>query len=366
MLKLKTNYFTHIIFLVFIALSISAVGMYTALFSHAATPYSSTETESGTLVAPATIESDATASGAGYVEFSSTADTNLTAGITLGTGDELDFTSETAAAQQAEIALMKADGVHWLRIDAPGTYQNDAIVKAAVAAGINVSIVLLESPTTVTPTIMSTFASAAATHYKALGVQTFEVMNEVNGCEETMTAADYVPILKAAYTAIKAANPFATVLTSGMCAAAGDDEPYTYLTAMYADGAKGYFDAFNMHPYSRPDTPDETSDSWNPWSYLAQLHSIMEENGDGSKLIWLTEFGCSTGTADNIPADCTDSTLATQITEAYTSDRAQMYLGPLFVFNWEDSSDGDWGLYTASGAAKPDTVAAYKAASEVE
>jgi exo-beta-1,3-glucanase (GH17 family) len=90
----------------------------------------------------------------------------------------------------------------------------------------------------------------------------------------------------------------------------------------------------------------------------------MADNGDGSKKIWITEFGCPSDGATN---DCTDAIQATQITDAYQQARSSSYdtfLGPLFIFDWWDNTtDGDYGLFTSSGVAKP-ALAAYEAAAK--
>jgi hypothetical protein len=350
--------------IVFSLLILAGIGTYFLSGSHAATPYASYNADEGTLAGGATTQLCTGASDGNCVLFNADTTTSSdtaagTPGITLGTGDEVDFNNASSAASQ--MAIMKADGVQWLRFDAFTDYPYDTEIKAAVSAGINVSVIL-QSPGTVTASAMGSWASTAAAHYVPMGVTTFEILNEPNGCESpNLTAAQYVPILQASYTAIKAVDSKATVITAGLCPNGGDNEPYTYLTAMYAAGAHGYFDAINDHAYSYPDTPLQTSDSWNPWAYLGQLHSIMAANGDGSKKIWITEFGCP---SDGLANDCTDATEATQITDGFQQARSSTYssyLGPLLIFNWWDSSDGQYGLFTSSGAAKP-ALAAYKQA----
>jgi hypothetical protein len=284
------------------------------------------------------------------------------AGITPGSAFENTFRSLSSEQQNAVISQMTADGVRWLRLDVTSTFSSDAFIQDATAGGIHVDAILQNGGLSNTPSAIASFASDAVAHLKPEGVETYEVLNEPNGCGDTETASGYAAILKSTYIAIKTADPNAFVLSGGLCPNSGANEPYTYLTSMYADGVQGYFDGFNMHPYSFPDTPLQVTDGWNPWSYLSELYSIMSSNGDGNKKIWLTEFGCPTGTDGGYPADCTDATLAQQITDAFTSARAGAYVGPLLIYNWEDDSvtqDGDFGLYTSSGSAKPDTLAAY-------
>jgi hypothetical protein len=343
-----------------VVIGLAIVGVYYLAGSHATGPYLPVNVDTGTLNGSATSETCTGANGGKCVTFAAPVTGGDSAagtpGISYGTGDEVDFDSASSAA--AQMAIMKADNVQWLRFDTFTNYPYDTEIKAAVAAGINVTVIL-QSPGTNTAAAMGSWASTAAAHYVPMGVTTFEILNEPNGCESpNLTAAQYVPILQASYTAIKAVDSKATVITAGLCPNGGDNEPYTYLTDMYADGAKGYFDAINDHAYSYPDTPLQTSDSWNPWSYLSELHSIMTANGDGSKKIWITEFGCPSDGATN---DCTDATEATQITDAFQQARSSAYntyLGPLLIFCWWDSSDGDYGLYTSSGVAKP-ALAAY-------
>ena len=93
----------------------------------------------------------------------------------------------------------------------------------------------------------------------------------------------------------------------------------------------------------------------------------MNANGDSSKQIWLTEFGCPTGTAGGYPADCTDATLAQQITDAFSSARTEGGIGPLLVYSWQDDptdNDGDFGLYNSNATPKPDSLAAYTKAAD--
>jgi hypothetical protein len=135
---------------------------------------------------------------------------------------------------------------------------------------------------------------------------------------------------------------------------------------MYAAGAEGYFDAANLHPYSFPDMPAPAVAAdcynYNAFCYdLPTIHAIMEQNGDGNKKIWLTEFGCPTGSDDGISASCTDSTLAQQITQAFDQANTWPWTGPVFVFSWQDNTtDGDFGLYDANGSPKTATLSAFK------
>lgn len=257
---------------------------------------------------------------------------------------------------------MKAAGVQWIRVDIyPGDYTS---AKDFAAYGFKVDAIFEDCSTSVSASAFGAAAASAASGLVPDGVTTFELCNEVN---KPLTAAQYVPLLQAGYTAIKAVSSDTTVLSSGLEPNTGANAPATYLEAMYQDGAKGYFDAVSIHPYSYPDLPEQQPcASWNTFcTGIPAVRQVMVNNGDSAKQIWITEEGCPTGTAGGYPADCTDATLAQTITEAFDQAKAWGYVGALFVYDWIDSTgpDGDFGLYTTADSPKPDSVAAYTAAS---
>lgn len=345
-------------------LAVTIVGGYLLSTGHAATLAAVAEAENGTLSGSAAKVTDSAASGSSAVAFGTPpADlsniTGVPAGISPGDGGEEAW--KTSWATQ-----MAADGVKYFRTDTRCNSYNQNVVSDVENAGLQDDAIILDPCGGQTPAAYATQSTAVVNALKPYGVHIYEVMNEPNGCEYNLTPSAYTAILKASYTAIKAADPSAFVLMAGLCPPDDTaDLPYTYLTAMYAAGAKGYFDAMNDHPYSYPDTPLQTSDSWNPWSYLPQLHTIMANNGDGNKQIWLTEFGCPTGTDAGLSAVCTPTTEGQQITDAFQVARGWSWVGPLYIFSWEDSTeDGDFGLYTVNGTAKQPTLNNFTAAAK--
>jgi hypothetical protein len=277
-------------------------------------------------------------------------------GISPGSGFEDPFGTMSAIEQQAVVSRMKAVGVRWLRLD---YYPQSSYDRQFIED------VLMED-FGATPAQFAAFGKQAVAALRPYGVHTYEILNEVNGYTPAISAAQYVPLLNAAYTAIKSADSSSTVLMSGLSTGTGNQEPSTYLKAMYAAGAKGHFDAANMHPYSFPDLPAPADpsqcESYNGFCHdLPAIRKVMEQNGDADKTIWITEFGCPTGTAAGQTAPCTDATLAQQLTQAYGRARAWGWIGSFFVFSWQDNAeDGDFGLYYADGSPKPDTLAAYE------
>ncbi len=290
-------------------------------------------------------------------------------GIVFGSGYENQTLADLAPAQQSAVmAAVAATGASWVRLDyddepGPGSFSWnwDSAVEAAVDQDLNVDAVLQAPPWafnsagTLQVNTLSTYFIQEAEHLSGLGVHVFEILNEPNlniSPAGGVPIADYAQLLRDVYPAIHANVPNAVVLAGGSglaSSSASQLSPIGYLTQMYKDGAAGYFDALSFHPYIYPSLPEEAA-SWNPWTYLPQLHSLMASNGDGSKLIWYTEFGAPTsgnGGAVSLPVQ------ALSYSQAFLMARTWSWSGPLFAFDWEDSSDGAFGLNTASGQPKP-------------
>ena len=120
--------------------------------------------------------------------------------------------------------------------------------------------------------------------------------------QPTVDVRAYTAMLKRAYVEIKAADPLATVIAGGTSPAGNDPAgrdmaPVRFLGQIYANGGRGFFDAFAHHPYSFPCSP-LTNASWNAFTQTRYLHTVMAQNGDGGKKIWGTEAGAPT--ANNV------------------------------------------------------------------
>lgn len=132
-------------------------------------------------------------------------------------------------------------------------------------------------------------------------VAAWEIWNEEDASLWWASGPDpaaYTALLKAAHSAIKAADPSATVVLGGLT---GND--YEFLSQLYADGAKGSFDAVGVHtdsicnivsPYEilRNGRDDRRINRWAFLGYRT-VHETMQANGDDSP-IWMTELGWST------------------------------------------------------------------------
>ncbi len=103
---------------------------------------------------------------------------------------------------------------------------------------------------------------------------------------------------------------------------------------MYANGAKGYFDALSVHPYCYPAMPDDTTTgSWNTFQRLPLVHDVMAANGEAGKQIWLTEYGAPTGTGTDAVSETKQ---AEMLVAGLTTAAAWSWTGPLFYYGGRD------------------------------
>src|SRR5437899_4123211 len=105
-------------------------------------------------------------------------------------------------------------------------------------------------------------------------------------------------MIKSAYPAIKNADATAFVLagsTEPGVTSGTSYSPIDFLTGIYQNGGKGYFDGVSHHPYcfdaiaSGFNCPTAYAD-WSAWSQMQDtnpsLRSVMTANGDQDKKIW--------------------------------------------------------------------------------
>jgi hypothetical protein len=301
--------------------------------------------------------------------------------------------SDDPATLTRDLNMDAGSGARWIRVDinwaqiqaaGPKSYDwsaVDAVVEGAHARGMNVLGGILYSPsweaasptTAPNPTDYATFAAAAARHYGPLGVQAFEIWNEENtqAFWQSPSPAAYTRVLKAAYPAIKAVDPSATVLTGGTAPAPTDGTNYSpvdFLSGIYANGGQGSFDAVGAHPYCAPDYPGDT-DSWSAWYQMygtsTSMRSVMAAHGDSAKKIWATEFGAPTaGPADS--GAISPAVQAAMVTRAYKVWSTYSWGGPLFLYQGRDEGTNDstrenhYGFINYDFTPKP-AYAAYQA-----
>jgi beta-xylosidase len=298
-----------------------------------------------------------------------------------------DLLGETVSMQATQLAAMKAIGITSVRVDAdwrmvqpvsPGTFnwtRLDQVVRSARAAGMLVDLIIDgcpqwaalagtsgdQSPQPASSAQYATWARDVVARYAPEGVSRFEIWNEPNSAlfwQPKPDPAAYTADLVAAYSAIRAVDPTAFVISGGL-APTGDKSnnisAINFLKAMYADGAKGSFNALGYHAYSFPELPDAYGSGWSQMAQTSpSLRSVMIRNGNGGIPIWITEFGAPSGGPNGVG----DSAQATALAQAVANVKATAWIGAFYVYTWEDDgtdprNDQDWfGLLTARGSAK--------------
>lgn len=209
------------------------------------------------------------------------------------------------------------------------------------------------------------FASAVATRY-AGRIDSYEIWNEPNGNPffSPVSASAYTDLLKAAYPAIKAADPDARVIGGVLGAVSTipglSQSPITFVKEMYDSGAHGYFDALSYHPYHylTPFSKGATTGAEAPINQVAAIRAMMIANGDADAKLWATEYGLPTSSVSQAQQ-------AAFIHDFVASWQNVDGAGPVFVYTTRDSNTGgfddeeNFGIFQTNWTKKEaaDTVA---------
>lgn len=299
-------------------------------------------------------------------------------GVSPGGGTEIIFNG-LADHGAAQFARMVKCGLTWVRLD---SFCNTAQINAALAAGLNVLMVVGSyNDGTSTPTAYNTrLVSAINTWYPS--ITTYEILNEPNNPNNwnstagTTNFVKYTSLLQGAYTAAKAVNSGVQIMfgSPGGYGSYGDHQgsisgndyagwvnPLTWLEGCYTNGAQGHFDIMGWHPYAYPQ-PAGGTQSWNCWYQMTDLPTHSARNqmitaGDTAKKIWITENGVPTnGVVGSDPFNWPMGTGTYQqgnLDAALVDLQTRAYIPVFMYFDWADNaSDGDWGLNDASYTPK--------------
>jgi beta-xylosidase len=333
-----------------------------------------------------------------FMPHGSSAIASSSADQATGYGFSTSLSGLSSTELNQRLTAMKATGATWIRYDlswdavqstSSASYDwsdSDAVTKAAEAHGFKVLMIVDFVPAwareagcssskmcpPADPDTYGAFAAAVASRYAPYGVQDYEIWNEPNisfRFHPAANPAEYVAMLKASYTDIKKVDPSSVVIAGSTAPSATDASDYSpsdFLNAMYNDGAEGYFDAISAHPYTYPITPSESAPT-DAWGQLTTMHSTMAAHGDGSKQIWITEFGAPTDGPD-IAGDHVSEAVQAQIaTEAIDIFHKWSWSGPFFWYDFQDDgtsisdSQNFFGLVRADGSYKPAYYAFEKA-----
>jgi len=300
--------------------------------------------------------------------------------------------------------------IRWSSMEAsPGNFgtdytaQLDAFVNAANARGLKILFSPVSSPAFAggqngglpAAADMGRLMSFLADHY-AGKVSAYEVWNEENYAVETggnVNVAAYVPVLKAAYQTLKAHDPNITVVLGGMTPTGATDPSIAlnevqYLQQLYTQfpEVKKYYDVLGVHPGSNCNPPDNsypdnpatndcgtdadgsrgfTNDNSFYFKRILEMRNVMEQNGETTKQMWLTEFGWDSSpvVVKNYEYSqyVSDAQQAQYLTAAVAQAKSYPWMGAVFVWNLNfQATTADptnekygWGVLNPDGSPRP-------------
>jgi len=228
----------------------------------------------------------------------------------------------TTLADSNMVTLYKQMNVCWVRLQihegdlqkSDGSYDFttlDGIVDYLTGQGVHIDLPLecfdgptgsggsncFGTPYVPTPDEMTKFATAVATRYNGSNghgrIDAYEVLNEEPDQNPNYNLADYPALLKAGYTAIKAASG-ATVGMYGTYPSSLD-HTVAVLNAIFQGGGGPYLDFLNFHYYNQGLDPINDRGTANPsfdhkWQYVRSIAA----NYGFNKPVWVTEIGWPT------------------------------------------------------------------------
>jgi hypothetical protein len=171
-----------------------------------------------------------------------------------------------------------------------------------------------------------------------------EVWNEPDQANEDYFAGPnkaqhYAAVLRAAYPAIKAADPTLPVLAGSLVGSNG-----VFLRALYAAGIKGYYDGLSVHFYNLV------------LAALRNTHEVQLANHD-NKPLWLDEFGWTScwprQRTQQEQACVTKQAQAANLSNVLRSLARTPWVAAEIVYSLQGSTKEDFGVLSETGAHKP-------------
>ena len=239
------------------------------------------------------------------------------------------------------------------------------------------------------PADFGDFCGAVAGRYRGR-IGAYQVWNEPNLDREwglrPPDPAGYTELLKACYTAIKAADPQAIVISAGLAPTGTDSTEampdQKFLQGMYDAGAAAYFDVLGVNApgYKAPpelspieaEAEEYGGGRWFAFRHVEDSRALMVANGDGRKQVAILEMGW---TLDEVnPAYAwhrvDEATQAAYLVRAYqyAAEHWQPWMGvmvTIYIADWEWTPDDEqwwWSIVLPDGTPRP----AYEALKEME
>jgi polysaccharide biosynthesis protein PslG len=287
--------------------------------------------------------------------------------------------TEIAGARALHARVVRVD-VPWSTLQARGPNQLepgalaflDRLVGDAAASGIGVIMTVDSTPcwaSSAPPSLLRTcvperssqanawppvnpagYATVAGDLAGRYGTRlaAIEIWNEPDQANQLYFAGPekpqrYAAILRAAYPAIKQANPNVAVLAGSLVGSNG-----VFLRALYAAGIKGYYDGLAVHFYTLT------------LASLRAIHETQVANGDGTPL-WLDEFGWSSCwpryRIQQEQACVTRGVQAANIANAFRSVARTPYVAADVLYEPQDGPGEEFGVLNQRGARKPSFAA---------
>ncbi len=324
-----------------------------------------------------------------------------------GYGFNVDANGLDAGSKETMFGQVSGAGFNWIRQQvrwssyepAKAQFGNDyvaqvdALVNATAAKGQKILLSVQNSPGWAgvngglpnNPKDMGDLMTFMANRYKGK-VQAYEIWNEENYAQETggqVNIGAYIPILKAGYQALKASDPNITVVFGGQTPTGVTGHPEValddvqYLQQIYAINGgevKNYYDVLGAHPGSNCNPPDNsypdnpptnacgtdpdggrsyTKDNSFYFKRILQIRSVMEQNGESAKKMWLTEFGWDSSSVAvpnyQYAQYVSEDQQAQYLMKAFALGKSYPWMGVMFVWNLNFS-------YTLQAAKGGDAV----------
>lgn len=202
------------------------------------------------------------------------------------------------------------------------------------------------------------FAAQAAQRYpEALGL---EVWNEPNYDSFWGGDADpqsYGQMVAAVAPAIHSANPEMSVVTAGLSPHINSEKDAMaykkFLRRAYATGGPQLADAIGAHPY--PNRLPNQDYLGNVRTNLFRYESVMGQNGDADKPIWVTETGISTAGKEAFSPEQQADGLARMYSQFRRIENVPVVIFHRFVDQPGSPREGErgYGVLSGDGGRKP-------------
>ena len=162
-------------------------------------------------------------------------------------------------------------------------------------------------------------------------INSLEIWNEwtggcgLDGRPRTNTPEAYAKLLKASYQAIKAVDPSITVVGLG---GEHSKDHFESILEMLVAGAAQAADAFSVHPYHYPCSPEDS----HLYEEVLNVANIIEKNG-GSPRLWITEIGWPTHLG---PRSVDEKTQANYFVRTLALLQATGHVDKVFWYDFKD------------------------------